>query len=63
MKKLSKQEMKQLQGGTYGCTCSGGTGQWIYTSGTRPSDSTISGDISSYCSSGAATCGYNQPQQ
>jgi hypothetical protein len=59
MKKLSNDQMRKLEGGRkvlYTCNCSGGTGSWAYTSGNQPSESTVSNDIHTYCSSGAGTC-------
>ncbi len=58
MKKLTRDEMKNVVGGLQQachCTCSGSVGAWTYTS--EPSGSTISSNIATYCSTGQATCG------
>ncbi len=62
MKKLSKQEMKNVQGGGYRCSCVGSAGTWQYTSGNRPSDAVVAQDVSDNCSSGSASCGYFNEQ-
>ena len=65
MKKLSKEEMKNVMGGVaqpvYTCTCAGSGGQWIYPGGDRPSQETIDRDISESCNSGSASCIFAVP--
>lgn len=62
MKKLSRDEMKNVVGGTVAltCTCSGPWGQsntFQYGNGT-PEQWVIAADIQDHCSSGSATCIY-----
>lgn len=64
MKKLTRQEMNNVQGGRVAltCTCSGPFGssfQFQYANG-APEQWVIDADIHDFCSSGSATCIYSQ---
>lgn len=53
-------EMKKVMGGrfmAYTCSCNGGSDEWFYTGGDRPSQQIIDNDISDYCQSGGS-CTY-----
>jgi hypothetical protein len=54
---LTLSEQMKIVGGTNcHCTCSGGGG-WAWVYNYEPSGATIASDISTHCSTGAATCG------
>ena len=60
MKKLSREEMKNVLGGIYppatcSCSCNGQTGSWDYIG--QPSGPTLVQDIKDYCNNGAVCSG------
>jgi len=61
MKKISRNEMKNVMGGTVpdchtSCQCNGSVGSWEYTSTQPIATSTLQNDVTTYCSSGSGTC-------
>ena len=54
---LSREEMKQVKGGEFTCSCRQGVGTWYYPGG-RPSNGELTSDAINYCGSVANTnCG------
>lgn len=58
MKKLSRDEMKNVMGGLAQCecACTGSTGSWVYTHNAQPPRGSLDRDISTYCPTNQGSC-------